>query len=93
MIYLFTYELHHGLLRNSIALEQEIGTFPGWFHCTEKVWLIASNDDINAVNERLARHLTQTDYWLIVRITQEYQGWLPQEAWEWLRQSISAVGI
>lgn len=93
MICLLTYEFHPGLLRNSIALETEINTFPGWFQCTEKTWLIASNDNnIQDVTERLARHFGDTDYWLVARITPEYQGRLPNEAWEWLRASINVVG-
>ncbi len=92
MICLFTYEFRPSLLRNSSALEKEISSFPGWYHCTDKTWLIASYEDINTVNQKLAKHLTNIDYWLVVRISPEYQGWLPKEAWDWLQNTINIMG-
>ena len=92
MIYLFSYELGAGLFRNMDNLIAELRGFPAWCQCLDRTWLIATHDDINIVSDRIGRHFRDTDYWLIVRITREYQGWLPNEIWEWLQDSIGRIG-
>lgn len=89
MIYLFTYELNPSLLRSVSSLEQELRGFPGWCQCLGNVWLIATNEDVKTVNGKISQHLRDTDLWLLVRVHPEYQGWLPEEMWDWIKNAVS----
>lgn len=86
MIYLFTYDLRPSFLRNIEPLRQEIMKSPTWWNYLERTWLIATNESANELHKRIAIHLSAYDYWLIVRIRDDYTGWLPKEAWDWIQQ-------
>ena len=93
MIYLFTYDLHPSLFRNIQPIILELQKSPAWNNCLERTWLIGTYEDINQLNQRIAKHLKKTDHWLIVQITPVYQGWLPPGAWNWIRDTADKMGI
>jgi len=100
MIYLVTYDLAlvpqppfsfmppppHPLHRE---LQQLKGS-RSWWHYLDKTWLISTDETLEQVNERLRRHLRDTDKLLIVKFRGEYAGWLPKEAWQWIEERMSA---
>ena len=87
MIYLFIYQSNLGLFRSSDPLIREIKAFPGWAQCLDGTWLIATHDDLVTVNQILRQHLNDDDLSLLVPIEIEYQGWLPNEIWDWITNS------
>jgi len=93
MIYLFTYDLRPSFPRNVEPLKDELRKSIAWCNYLEKTWLIGTNESYDQLNARLAVHLTANDYWLVVRITYQYTGWLPKEAWDWIVQTSRIMGI
>jgi hypothetical protein len=87
MLYLVTYTLRPG--RQAPAIEQEICNSQSWWHHLDYTWLVITNENVNELYNRLARHFIQTDSLLIVQILPNAtsQGWLPQEAWSWFNQA------
>lgn len=51
-------------------------------------WLVETDDDVSVWSQRLVGAISPNDRLLIVRITAPYQGWLPQETWNWLQQRL-----
>jgi hypothetical protein len=49
-------------------------------------WLVETGEDVDTWSERLGRVADADDRWLVVRVLTPYQGWLPGDIWEWLRQ-------
>ncbi len=67
------------------ALKQQ-GT---WWHYLSSTWLIATTKEPKELYDAVAHHLTTNDYILITRLTGPYWGYLPQNAWDWIRSHLS----
>jgi hypothetical protein len=83
MILLISYDLNRPG-QNYSALHEEIKQAGTWWHHLESTWLIETNQTPNQWYDRLAKHLDATDNILIIEVTRNYYGWLPQKAWDWL---------
>ncbi len=93
MIYLFTYDLHPSSSSNVEAIKKELQKSVAWCNYFERTWLIGTRESHDRLNARLAVHLSAKDYWLVVRITRQYTGWLPKEAWDWIVNTSRIMGI
>jgi hypothetical protein len=51
------------------------------------VWLVDTPLSADALYQTLSPHLMQADSLLIIRATDDFAGFLPKPAWDWLRQS------
>lgn len=58
----------------------------GWWHYIDNVWLSNTEMSADTFAKALLPYLLTTDRLLVVRITQEHQGWLTQDAWDWINQ-------
>jgi len=55
-----------------------------WWHYLDHVWIVNSSQTADQLARNLYPYMTKLDSLLVVRITAEHQGWLPQDAWNWL---------
>jgi hypothetical protein len=55
-----------------------------WWHFLEATWIVETPKSVHEYANLLYPHMTQEDRLLVVKITKDYQGWLPKEAWDWL---------
>lgn len=51
------------------------------------VWLVDTTLDAEALTKKLRRYISDSDTLLVIRVTDDYSGWLKQEAWDWLEAS------
>lgn len=59
-----------------------------WWHYMESVWMIHTDLTPAQCFERLHPNIDANDYLFLVDITnQARQGWLPKDAWSWLKQN------
>lgn len=88
MLVLITYDLKQPD-RNYEPLYEAIkqcGTM--WWHYMESVWVIRTSLTPSECFDRLHTNIDSNDYLFVVDITnQPRQGWLPKEAWNWLKQN------
>ena len=58
-----------------------------------RTWAISTNAPVNEIYRRVSDHLIVTDFFLVVQwhAMAQGQGWLPQEAWDWLEAEGVAV--
>ena len=68
------------------AFYDELENSPDWAHYLERTWLISTLESANELNARLRRHLRDDDLLLVIRVTPDYAGWLPEGAWTWLKE-------
>jgi hypothetical protein len=86
MLYLVTFQLRPQ--RDPAKLEAELKNTNWWSHYLDHTWLVVTTEDTTRLTNRLYTAITGTDSLLVVKIPPgaEFHGWLPQEAWDWIRQ-------
>ncbi|NTF88905.1 hypothetical protein G6L46_17375 [Agrobacterium rhizogenes] len=66
------------------ALYQAIKSCGDWWHYLDSTWLVDTTLTAQGVWNNLEPHVDKNDFVLIVGVTRDYQGWLPQAAWDWI---------
>lgn len=61
----------------------------GWCHYLDSTWLISTSETSIQLSDRLKKHMDDNDNLLVIKVTNDYAGWLPQKAWEWMKQHIT----
>ena len=55
----------------------------GWWHYLDKTWVSNTTLSADAFARKLFPYITQKDRLMIFKLQEDYQGWLPEEAWKW----------
>lgn len=84
MILLISYDLNKPG-QNYSALYEEIKSYGTWWHHLDSTWLIETNETPTQCAEKIRKHLDANDNLLIIEVCKNYQGWLPEKGWEWIR--------
>ncbi|POA91178.1 hypothetical protein C1883_04965 [Pseudomonas protegens] len=87
-VYCVTYDLHKAG-QNYNELYREIRNSPGYWHELESIWLVSTSENAQQLSSRLLKHIDNNDHLLVIRVSQDFQGWLPKDAWEWLNNHIA----
>jgi hypothetical protein len=65
--------------------------FTHWSHYMDGSWLIATDLDAAAIRDRFEPFLGDGMYFLTAEVGPDMAGWLPRQAWEWVRKHRSAA--
>lgn len=85
---LITYDLNKPG-QNYDKLYEKIKGLGAWWHHLDSTWIVNSTLTPSQAFDRLKPTLDASDSMLIVNITGDtYSGWLPQEAWDWLKKHV-----
>lgn len=68
------------------ALYEEIKKAGTWWHHLDSTWIISTSASPEEWQRRLRQHMDDNDNLLVIEICNNYNGWLPKKAWEWLRE-------
>lgn len=60
----------------------------GYCKYLDSTWLISTNLTASQVWDKLEPHIDKDDCLLIIKVTAEYHGWLPTEAWDWIKKHL-----
>lgn len=71
-------------------MHKTIAEFGHWWHQLDSTWLLRTEKTANEVARALRSHMAPNDRLLVIQVTDDYQGWLPKEAWEWIRKAVPA---
>lgn len=85
MILLISYDLNRPGQDYS-SLYEEIKKAGTWWHHLDSTWIISTNQTPEQWQERLKKHMDDNDNLLVIEVCNNYQGWLPEKAWKWLRE-------
>ena len=92
MILLITYDLRSPG-RDYQPLQNEIKKLGHqWWHHMESTWLVQTQLSPKDCYDRLASHLVNPDTVLVVEITPNCWGVLPEIAWKWIRDRFAEEG-
>ena len=59
-----------------------------WWHYLDSTWIVITNESPLQVWNRLAKHIDKNDFMLIIEVRDNVQGWLPKDAWAWIRANV-----
>lgn len=90
MIYAINYDLKRPG-QNYEQLYEAIKSCGAWWHYLGSTWLVDTTLDAKGVWDRLAPHVDKNDRVLVIGVTRDYTGWLPQDAWNWLASRITKL--
>jgi hypothetical protein len=87
MLFVVSYTLNPSRVNEQLTEELMKSTY--WMHYIDDSWIIATNDNIDQLYKRLKPFFQDNDLFFIVEIRQQstYRGWLPQDAWDWLKKA------
>jgi hypothetical protein len=86
MIYAINYDLHKPSQNYNELFEAIKGCGTSWWHYLGSTWLVDTQLTAQGIWARLEPHVDKNDNFLIIGVTKNYSGWLPEKAWEWLRE-------
>lgn len=87
MLYMISYDLRTPG-RDYSSLHESIKSFGVWWHYLESTWIVKTSQSVLQVSELLRQRLDVNDSLIVVDITgKERDGWLPQKAWDWIREN------
>ncbi len=84
MIYAINYDLKRPGQNYEALYEAIKNCGSSWWHFLGSTWLVDTSLDAKGVWDRIAPHVDNNDFFLVIGVTRDYQGWLPQEAWDWI---------
>jgi hypothetical protein len=70
------------------GLHEELKKTGTWIHLLDSTWLLFTAESATQIYNRLRPHIDQDDNIMIAQITNNYSGWLPENAWNWVKQCI-----
>lgn len=86
MILLISYDLK--VPGRDYAKLYEVLKASTWWHYLESTWLISTQESVPVWRAKIKAVMDDNDRLLVVDITnQDRDGWLPNEAWEWIRKN------
>ena len=83
MIYSINYDLKKPG-RDYSGLYNAIQSCGDWWHFLESTWLVDTSLDASGIWKRIEAHIDPNDFVLVIGVTRDYQGWLSEEAWNWI---------
>lgn len=90
MIYSIQYDLNRPG-QNYADLHAAIKSCGAWWHYLDSSWLVDTTLTASGIWTRLSPHIDKNDNMLIIGVTRDFAGWLPQDAWSWINQRTSKL--
>lgn len=88
MIYSITYDLNKPGQDYPGLFDAIKGLGSSWWHYLDSFWLVDTSQRAQDISEMIKSKTDATDHWLVIRVDRDYQGWLPEKAWQWIQQRI-----
>ena len=88
-VYLLVYDLKKPG-QNYTELIQTLKTAEKWWHYLKSTWLLASDLPFETWHQNIKSKIDQNDSFMLMELQpgMRYDGWLPQEAWDWMRENL-----
>ena len=71
------------------GLHRELKKTASSYHLLDSTWLLYTAETAGQIWERLRSHIDNDDQILIAQITDNKQGWLGKEVWDWINARIN----
>jgi hypothetical protein len=72
--------------RSYTPLFDAIQGLGSWAHFIASTWFVETDLTTQEVYDFLSPHINKSDFIFVGTLADGYQGWLPPEAWKWLKK-------
>ena len=55
-----------------------------WWHYFDSTWIVNTHHSADSFAQVLYPHMETSDRLLVIKVEKDYQGWLAEDAWNWL---------
>ena len=88
--FLVAYQLDDDNLENQNYDDfiEALQDYDGYCQVFDNVWFVCSDDTADDVHEDLVQHLYDGDFILVTEMGDDYRGFLPESAVDWLNENI-----
>jgi hypothetical protein len=86
-VFCVSYDLK-GINRDYTPLIRALQSKGKWWHFLESTWLISTDETAVDVWNRIYSTIDKKDVLLIIEVRNNVNGWLPKEAWDWIRENV-----
>jgi len=86
-VYAINYDLYRPGQDYS-GLIEAIKTTGVWWHYLKSTWLVDTHLNSSGIFDIIKPHIDGTDLVLIIKVTRDYYGCLPPDAWDWINQHL-----
>ena len=88
-VYMITYDLNsEGQNYDDVIKAIKDASTGAWCTYWKSSYLIKSNLSVQQVTDRITPHLDNNDCLLVIEVKQNYQGWLTDKQWKYIRENI-----
>lgn len=87
MIYSINYDLKKPA-RDYEGLYEAIKSCGAWWHYLGSTWLVDTTLSADGIWTKVKGHVDANDRMLIIGVTADKSGWLPNEAWAWINERL-----
>ncbi len=89
MVYLISYDLNKsGQDYNSLYQAIKDSSSGQWWHYLDSTWIIKSYLSVQQVSDNIKSKMDGNDSLFVIEVKNNYSGWLPKDAWKYLRENI-----
>jgi hypothetical protein len=71
------------------VLYEDLKNSASWWHYLGSTWLIYMSESPDELYSRIGKHIHENEYALVIKVKRNYQDWLQEEAWEWIKLYVS----
>ncbi len=86
-VVLVTYELSDQRKQEAITAILRTKSRHWWHHFTS-TWLVVTDQSTEELAGNILPLLDKQDRLLVVKLAADYQGWLPERAWDWITKHL-----
>ena len=90
MVFNISYDLNKPC-QDYEELYEAIKELGSWWHYLDSTWLVSTNLNASQIFSKLKEHIDANDNILVISVGNDYSGWLPKKAWEWIKDKLSTV--
>lgn len=85
--YIVTYDLRQPIEKYTPFFDELKRSYK-WWHYIENTWIVLRYDALAELAPKLRPLIFQSDRLLVMPAKGPADGWLPQEAWDWIQQNV-----
>ena len=86
-VYIISYDLNKPG-QDYQDLYKRLKDYSSWWHYLDSTWLVYTSSSPDEIYKNLKPTLDKNDYILIIEVKKNYQGFLPEKAWNWINKYI-----